>query len=156
MYAASLSGKNQITLPRDIRRLLDVGPSDAVLFVPVGPGMVLVTAADKPVSGLFGLLKGRPRRRAEPATVEDMDQAVARRRAGVAPDQAAADRAAAGKAMERARGKTGQDPGLAGSEAAGEVRGQGGAWSGGKAGPLQGLDPAGVDRPGGDDRGGKA
>lgn len=50
---ATISGKNQITLPAEVRRALGVGPSDKLAFVLAGD-TVTVKPVKTTVASLFG------------------------------------------------------------------------------------------------------
>jgi len=76
MPTATLSSKGQITLPRQVRQALGVTAGDRLDFTVEASGQVRVRAATEDVRALKGLLK-RPGRR--PVTLQQMDQAIARR-----------------------------------------------------------------------------
>jgi AbrB family looped-hinge helix DNA binding protein len=70
---ATLTSKSQITLPKDIRLLLQLEPGDKIAFLPMPDGQITVSKANKAsFSRLRGLLP-QPRRA---YTVEEMNQAV--------------------------------------------------------------------------------
>jgi antitoxin PrlF len=75
LAAATLTSKGQITIPVRIRAALGVDAGDRVEFVEVEKGKFLIMAAKRSLQELNGLFKGRRRR---PATVEEMDAAIAR------------------------------------------------------------------------------
>ena len=74
MTAATLTSKGQLTLPREVRAALGVGPGDRVDFVRMEDGNYAVLPAGHSVKDLKGLL-ARPRR---PVSLAAMDAAVAR------------------------------------------------------------------------------
>jgi AbrB family looped-hinge helix DNA binding protein len=70
---ATLTSKSQITLPKDIRLLLQLEPGDKIAFLPMPDGQITVSKANKAsFSKLRGLLP-QPQRA---CTVEEMNQAV--------------------------------------------------------------------------------
>ncbi|MEI8030175.1 MAG: type II toxin-antitoxin system PrlF family antitoxin [Comamonadaceae bacterium] len=70
---ATLTSKSQITLPKDIRLLLQLEPGDKIAFLPMPDGQITVSKANKAsFSKLRGLLP-QPQR---PYTVEEMSQAA--------------------------------------------------------------------------------
>jgi AbrB family looped-hinge helix DNA binding protein len=69
---ATLTSKSQLTLPKAVRETLGVGPGDQVHFVPSLRGYRIV-AMTGDVRRLKGMFKGR----AAPASVEEMNRAVA-------------------------------------------------------------------------------
>jgi AbrB family looped-hinge helix DNA binding protein len=73
MTAATLTSKGQLTLPKDVRTALGVGPGDRVDFVRMEDGNFAVMPATRSVMSLKGLFK-KPGRA---ATLEDMDDAIA-------------------------------------------------------------------------------
>ncbi len=74
MSTATLTSKGQLTLPKDIRIALGVGPGDRVDFVQMEDGNFAVMPATQPVKRLKGLIQ-RPKK---PVSLEDMDKAIAR------------------------------------------------------------------------------
>jgi antitoxin PrlF len=74
MTAATLTSKCQLTLPKDVRTALGVGPGDRVDFVRMEDGNFAVMPATLPVKRLKGLIP-RPKK---PVTLEQMDEAIAR------------------------------------------------------------------------------
>ena len=78
MAAATLTSKGQLTLPKEVRSALGVGPGDKVDFVRMEDGNFAVLPATASVKSLKGLLP-KPRKA---VTLEDMDKAIARGAAG--------------------------------------------------------------------------
>ena len=78
--AGTVSSKGQVTIPKEIRKILKVGPSDKVVFTPLGEGKALITSANRPASDIFGILKHRKLER--PVSIDEMELAVKNRRIG--------------------------------------------------------------------------
>ena len=74
MTAATLTSKGQLTLPKDVRTAMGVGPGDRVDFVRMEDGNFAVLPATHSVKSLKGLI-ARPKKA---VSLEDMDKAVAR------------------------------------------------------------------------------
>lgn len=74
MTAATLTSKGQLTLPKDVREALGVGPGDRVDFVRMEDGNFAVMPATVPLKSLKGILG----KRKMPVTLEEMDKAIAR------------------------------------------------------------------------------
>jgi antitoxin PrlF len=74
MSTATLTSKCQLTLPRDVRTAMGVGPGDRVDFVLMEDGNFAVLPATHSVKSLKGLIP-KPRK---PVTLDDMDKAIAR------------------------------------------------------------------------------
>lgn len=74
MSAATLTTKGQLTLPKDVRTALGVGPGDRVDFVRMEDGNFAVLPATHSVKSLKGLIP-RPKKA---VSLEDMDRAIAR------------------------------------------------------------------------------
>ncbi len=74
MSAATLTSKGQLTLPRDVRAAMGVGPGDRVEFVRMEDGNFAVLPATTSVRSLQGLIP-RPKK---PVSLDDMDKAIAR------------------------------------------------------------------------------
>ena len=74
MSAATLTTKGQLTLPKEVRSALGVGPGDRVEFVRMEDGNYAVMPATQSVKMLKGLIP-KPRK---PVTLADMDAAIAR------------------------------------------------------------------------------
>jgi AbrB family looped-hinge helix DNA binding protein len=74
MTAATITSKGQLTLPKDVREALRVGPGDRVEFVRMEDGNFAVMPARRSVMSLKGIIP-RPRK---PVSLADMDRAIAR------------------------------------------------------------------------------
>ncbi len=74
MSTATLTSKGQLTLPKEIRSALGVGPGDRVEFVRMEDGNFAVLPAAQPVKRLKGLIS-KPDK---PVSLGDMDKAIAR------------------------------------------------------------------------------
>ena len=75
MSTATLTSKGQITIPADVRRVLNVQAGDRVEFVQVEPGRFELVAATRSVRELKGLF-GKPGRT---VSVDEMNRAIAAR-----------------------------------------------------------------------------
>ncbi len=73
MAAATLTSKGQLTLPKEVRQALGVGPGDQVNFVRMEDGNFAVMPASLPVKRLKGIVP-KPRK---PVSLEAMDRAIA-------------------------------------------------------------------------------
>ncbi len=73
MSDATLTTKGQLTVPKDVRLALGVGPGDRVSFVRMEDGNFAVMPAALPVQRLKGML----RKPARPISLEAMDRAIA-------------------------------------------------------------------------------
>ncbi len=73
MSTATLTSKGQLTLPKEVRLALGVGPGDRVDFVQMEDGNFAVIPASLPVKRLKGLIR-KPKR---PVSLEAMDRAIA-------------------------------------------------------------------------------
>lgn len=73
MTAATITSKGQLTLPKDVREALGVGPGDQVTFVRMRDGNFAVMPATLSVKRLKGIVP-KP---ARPVSLEDMDRAIA-------------------------------------------------------------------------------
>jgi AbrB family looped-hinge helix DNA binding protein len=73
MSTATLTTKGQITIPADVRRVLNVEAGDRVEFVQIEPGRFEMIAATRSVRELKGRF-GKPTR---PVTIEQMNAAIA-------------------------------------------------------------------------------
>lgn len=78
MTAATLTSKGQLTIPKDVRDALGVGPGDRVDFVQMADGNFAVMPATKSIKRLKGII---PKPKA-PVSLKDMDDAVAAGTAG--------------------------------------------------------------------------
>ena len=74
MPAATLTSKGQLTLPKDVRAALGVGPGDRVDFVRMEDGNFAVMPATHSVQSLKGLIP-KPEK---PVSLDEMDAAIAR------------------------------------------------------------------------------
>lgn len=72
MTAATLTSKGQLTLPKEVRAALGVGPGDRVDFVRMEDGNFAVLPATMPVKRLKGILK-KP---ARPVSLDAMEKAI--------------------------------------------------------------------------------
>ena len=72
MSDATLTSKSQLTLPKEVRDAMGVGPGDRIRFVPSLNGFRIV-ALKGDISRLQGMFA---RRRETPLSIEDMDRAV--------------------------------------------------------------------------------
>jgi antitoxin PrlF len=77
---ARLTSKGQITIPVKVRRTLGLRSGDRVQFVEIDGHKFAMTAANRSVRELKGILykKGR-----KPVTIEEMNEAIARGAAGL-------------------------------------------------------------------------
>lgn len=73
MSTATLTSKGQITIPADVRRVLNVDAGDRVEFVQVEPGRFEVVAATRSVRDLKGVF-GIP---ARTVTIDEMNRVIA-------------------------------------------------------------------------------
>lgn len=80
MPKATITSKNQITLPKEVRLKLGVAPGDQVEFRIDEDGEIAVLPAKGSAIGLFGMVRGATD---APVSIEEMDRSVA--------DQLAAD-----------------------------------------------------------------
>lgn len=74
MSTAAVTSKGQVTLPKDVRTALGVGPGDRVEFVRMEDGNFAVIPATQSVRSLKGMI-ARP---ARTVTLEEMEAAIAR------------------------------------------------------------------------------
>lgn len=75
MTTATLTSKGQITIPAEVRRLLNVQTGDRVEFVQIEPGRFEIVAATRSVRELKGLF-GKPGRT---VSIEEMNRTIAER-----------------------------------------------------------------------------
>ena len=80
MSTATLTSKGQITIPADVRRLLNVQAGDRVEFVQIEPGRFELVPATRSVRELKGLF-GKPVRS---VSIDEMNQTIAQRGGRVA------------------------------------------------------------------------
>lgn len=71
-WEATLSSKGQLTIPKDLREVLDINPGDQVLFT-VMDGKLIMTPKNIDFADLAGFLGTPPN---GPATLEEIDAAV--------------------------------------------------------------------------------
>jgi len=74
MSESTLTSKGQITIPKRVRERLHLAPGDVVYFDVRDDGTVVLKARNEPVEQLFGLWKGKAKRR-RPLAVEEMNPA---------------------------------------------------------------------------------
>lgn len=74
MPAATITSKGQITLPKNVRAAMGVGPGDRVDFVRMEDGNFAVLPATHSVKSLKGII-ARPKKA---VSLAEMDQAIAR------------------------------------------------------------------------------
>jgi antitoxin PrlF len=79
MAVATLTSKGQITIPSRVRNALGLEAGDRVEFVEQGKGEFAIVAATRSVRELKGLFQGK---RSKPASLEEMNAAIARRASG--------------------------------------------------------------------------
>ena len=75
MSTSTLTSKGQTTIPKDVRKRLNLHPGDRLEFVIDEDGRVLVLPASIDASELVGMLKPPAR----PVSVEDMNRAIRKR-----------------------------------------------------------------------------
>lgn len=71
---AIVTSKAQITLPKDMRILLNIEPGDQIAFVPQANGQIVVSKASKPS---FASLRGILPMPARAFSAEEMNEAIA-------------------------------------------------------------------------------
>ncbi len=76
MPTATVTSKGQITIPAQVRSQLGVEAGDRIEFVDIGDGQFAIVAATRSIKELKGLFRGR---RKKPVSIEEMNQAIARR-----------------------------------------------------------------------------
>jgi len=81
---ATITSKGQITLPKDLRQLLGVGPGDRIVFEALPDGSARVTGAQETS---FAALRGILPKPDRAYSIEEMNEAIA---------QAASERGLAG------------------------------------------------------------
>ncbi len=74
MSKATLTSKGQLTLPKEVRTAMGVGPGDRVDFVLMDDGNFAVLPATHSVKSLKGIIP-KPKK---PVSLDDMDRAIAR------------------------------------------------------------------------------
>ena len=75
MSTSTLTSKGQTTIPKDVRKQLNLHPGDRLEFVIDEDGRVLVLPASIDASELAGMLKPPVR----PISVDDMNRAIRKR-----------------------------------------------------------------------------
>ena len=88
MSTATLTSKGQITIPAEVRRILNVDAGDRVEFVQVEPGRFEVVAATRSVRDLKGLF-GKP---ARTVSIDEMNRVIAEQGSKAAARRARAER----------------------------------------------------------------
>jgi antitoxin PrlF len=78
VITSKVTSKGQITIPKKIRELLDIGKADQLVFIPLEKGKVLLTNKRNPARDVFGMLSHRKLSR--PVSVEEMNIAIGKRR----------------------------------------------------------------------------
>ena len=78
MPAATLTSKGQITIPAPVRSALGLDAGDRVEFVEIEEGRFAIIPATVSLSRLKGII----RKPEKPVSIEDMNRAIAQRRAG--------------------------------------------------------------------------
>lgn len=73
MTTATLTSKGQITIPAEVRRLLNVQTGDRIEFVQVQPGRFEVVAATRSVRELKGMFG----KAARTVSIEEMNRTIA-------------------------------------------------------------------------------
>jgi AbrB family looped-hinge helix DNA binding protein len=73
--AATITAKGQITIPVRVRTALGVDSGDRIEFVELAEGQFAIIPATRSLQELNGLFKGR---RKTAATIEEMDDAIAK------------------------------------------------------------------------------
>lgn len=74
MSSATLTSKRQITIPSDVAKRLGVGVGDRIHFVETASGDFLLRPVTTDITSLKGII-GSPKR---PASLEEMDKAIAK------------------------------------------------------------------------------
>jgi antitoxin PrlF len=78
MSAATLTSKGQLTIPAPVRVALGLDAGDRVEFVELEKGRFAIIPATVPLRRLKGII----RKPEKPVSIEEMNAAIARRRAG--------------------------------------------------------------------------
>ncbi len=73
MALATLTSKDQVTIPKSVREKIEVTAGDRLELIKIGQGRFELIAATQDVTCLKGVL-GKPR---EVATIEEMNEAIA-------------------------------------------------------------------------------
>jgi len=82
MVTATVTSKGQITIPQKVRESLHIHSGDRVEFIVHGETEAVLKPITRTVDQVFGRLY---RRGQTPKTVEEMNQAIARRMRGQRP-----------------------------------------------------------------------
>ncbi|OED44013.1 AbrB family transcriptional regulator [Chromatiales bacterium (ex Bugula neritina AB1)] len=61
MAEAAMTSKGQITIPVEIRRQMNLGPKDKVVFTLLPNGTTIMRAKNRPIKTLAGSLKSKKR-----------------------------------------------------------------------------------------------
>jgi antitoxin PrlF len=75
MSTATITSKGQITIPVRVRAALGIDSGDRIEFVELEKGQFAIIPATRSLQELNGLFKGR---RKTAATIEEMDDAIAK------------------------------------------------------------------------------
>jgi antitoxin PrlF len=75
MARATITSKGQITIPVRVRAALGLDAGDQIEFLELEKGQYAIVPATRSLQELNGLYKGR---RKKPATIEEMNAAIAR------------------------------------------------------------------------------
>lgn len=78
MSAATVTSKGQITIPAPVRAALGLDAGDRVEFVELEKGRFVIVPATVPLQRLKGII----RKPEKPVSIEEMNTAIAQRRAG--------------------------------------------------------------------------
>jgi len=78
MAIATVTSKGQVTIPKEVRRVLQVEAGDRIDFVIEANDRVVVRRPGRSILDLYGIL-ARPGRK--PVTVREMDRAIGRHHA---------------------------------------------------------------------------
>lgn len=73
MFESTMTSKGQTTVPREIRKQLNLRPGDKVFWY-LEEGRIVLRAKNRSINDLAGMLH-RPEQR--PISVEEMDEAIA-------------------------------------------------------------------------------
>jgi len=74
MSESTVTSKGQITIPKAVRERLRLEPGDKVYFDVRDDGSVILVARNEPLENLFGMLKGKVKRR-RPLSIAEMNPA---------------------------------------------------------------------------------
>lgn len=59
---AAITSKGQITIPAEIRKKMNLGPNDRVVFTLLPNGTTVMRAKNRPMSSLAGSIKAKKKR----------------------------------------------------------------------------------------------